>query len=338
MNPYYEPGAVNPLTRARAAILNAEFEKIGLAFDELHTDLNDFGTATSASPILIGVGTKTFDITGGHFIQIGQQIAIVSTALPVTHYMVGIVTDYDSDTGEAEAEISQSAGAGTLADWSISITPRGFFTAIQGLTGVQTVPQIKAGLDITDVTSALFNLKSPLASPAFTGVPTAPSATRDTATTQIATTAFVRANTDWTQIATANAAGLLAVTFSSIPTHYRDLLIVGEGVYTTGSVGAGFSISSDGVTFSAAGQVTSTSTSSGNPTVLSAMFHAARLTVAPIVSGALASGGSTEQATGSEVATQPINQRRSVGGISAIRAFVNSGTHTAGTYTLYGSR
>lgn len=334
MNPYYEPGTVNPLTRARAAILNAEFEKLGLAFDELHTDLNDFGTATSASPILIGVGTKTFDITGGHFIQIGQQIAIVSTALPVTHYMVGIVTDYDSDTGEAEAEISQSAGAGTLADWSISITPRGFFTAIQGLTGVQTVPQIKDGLDIAAVTSALFNLKSPLASPAFTGVPTAPSATRDTATTQIATTAFVRANSDWTQIATANAAGLNAVTFSSIPTHYRELLIVGEGLYTPGAVGAAILISSDGVTFSTGGVIHQTSTSAGSPSYMSGLFHAARLPVAPVSSGSLPNAGN--QATGQSVTDQPINQRRSVGGISAIRAILNSGNHTGGTYTLYG--
>lgn len=38
---------------------------------------------------------------------------------------------------------------------------------------------------------ALLNLKAPLANPALTGVPTAPTATARTSTTQIATTAFV---------------------------------------------------------------------------------------------------------------------------------------------------
>lgn len=46
--------------------------------------------------------------------------------------------------------------------------------------------------DQTDLNSAL-NAKAPLASPTFTGVPAAPTATGGTNTTQVATTAFVQA-------------------------------------------------------------------------------------------------------------------------------------------------
>ena len=45
----------------------------------------------------------------------------------------------------------------------------------------------------TDLNTAL-GLKAPLASPALTGTPTAPTAAQGTNTTQIATTAFVQAN------------------------------------------------------------------------------------------------------------------------------------------------
>ena len=49
-----------------------------------------------------------------------------------------------------------------------------------------------AGRSITDGANAITSLASPFASPAFTGVPTAPTATLGTSTTQIATTAFVQ--------------------------------------------------------------------------------------------------------------------------------------------------
>lgn len=58
-----------------------------------------------------------------------------------------------------------------------------------------------AGYGITDAytkteTDGLLDLKAPLASPTFTGTPTAPTATAGTNTTQVATTAFVKAACD----------------------------------------------------------------------------------------------------------------------------------------------
>lgn len=55
--------------------------------------------------------------------------------------------------------------------------------------------QLKANADAIVSNDADIALKAPLASPALTGTPTAPTATSDTDTTQIATTAFVQAVT-----------------------------------------------------------------------------------------------------------------------------------------------
>lgn len=63
-------------------------------------------------------------------------------------------------------------------------------------TGVPAAPTATAGTNTTQLATTAFvttadNLKAPLASPALTGTPTAPTATAGTSTTQLATTAFV---------------------------------------------------------------------------------------------------------------------------------------------------
>lgn len=333
-NPYYESGSVNALSRARASIVNAEFGKIELAFDGLHESLNDFGTATSASAITLGTGVKALTIVGGHFIQVGQQVAVSSAVMPITHYMIGVVTDYDTGTGEAEVTVSNFEGTGTLSNWVVSITPRGFFTAIQGLTGVQTMDAIKAGLDLAGVTSALVASLAPLASPALTNTPTAPTASRSDDTTQLATTAYVQSNVGWTQIATANASGLSQVTFTSIPNHYKNLLVVGDPIGADAATPLLFDISSDGVNFG------SSELSNLSETLVdsAAMWlpHA-RGTVAPVLVGLGQTVGSSQLFTTPGSYTSTL--RRCSGGIFAIRAKVGSPRvfKIGSTFVLYGN-
>lgn len=68
--------------------------------------------------------------------------------------------------------------------------------ASPALTGTPTAPTAGAGTSTTQLATTAFvttadNLKAPLASPALTGTPTAPTAVAGTNTTQVATTAFV---------------------------------------------------------------------------------------------------------------------------------------------------
>lgn len=334
MNPYYTPGSVTKHTTARAATMNAEFAKVGAGFDALHGSLMDFGRATSSTTLTIGGGEQELVIESGHFIQVGQAIIIASAALPETHYMGGIVTAYDPETGETTVNVTEYSGAGALSNWEIAITVRGAATRILEFPGSVALATLKAAMDLGDVTNAGFAAKAPLSSPALTDTPTAPTAAKATSTTQIATTAFVQANTEWTQIAQADAAGLNAVTFSSIPTHYKDLLLRGNGISTSSSVGVTIHVSSDGIGFGVGRTLGGTSTSAGAPTRLSVVFSAARGNIGPVSSG-LANGGSSPNLT-SWTGDTPANLWHCIGGIFAVRAILNSGNHTTGTYTLLG--
>jgi len=61
-------------------------------------------------------------------------------------------------------------------------------------TGIPTAPTASAGTNTTQIaTTAFVQTKANLASPTFTGTPAAPTAAAATNTTQIATTAFVQA-------------------------------------------------------------------------------------------------------------------------------------------------
>ena len=62
------------------------------------------------------------------------------------------------------------------------------------VTGVPTIPTASAGTNTTQAASTAF-VQGEKASPTFTGTPTAPTASAGTNTTQIATTAFVETAT-----------------------------------------------------------------------------------------------------------------------------------------------
>lgn len=83
-------------------------------------------------------------------------------------------------------------------------------------TGVPTAPTATFGTNTTQLATTAFvaaesATKAPLVSPALTGVPTAPTATLGTNTTQIATTAFVAAES-------ATKASLVSPAFTGTPT------------------------------------------------------------------------------------------------------------------------
>lgn len=91
-----------------------------------------------------------------------------------------------------EATIGSGGGSG------------GAVTSVAGKTGVVTLVKADVGLSSVDNTAdsakpvstaqlTALNAKAPLASPALTGVPTVPTAATGTNTTQVASTAFVRA-------------------------------------------------------------------------------------------------------------------------------------------------
>jgi hypothetical protein len=213
---------------------------------------------TSASSVLIGTGAKTFTTQSGKSWQAGQWLNIASDA-DEANFMNGFVTSYSGTT--LIMSIDNIGGAGTFADWVISLSGTQGATGATGQTGdtgpagadgevagpasavignlaafgavdgntltdsgyapidedsmatdsatrLPSQQSVKAYVDaaiaavLSGVSSAFdtlaeiateLALKATIASPTFTGTPAAPTAATGTNTTQIATTAYVKA-------------------------------------------------------------------------------------------------------------------------------------------------
>jgi len=117
------------------------------------------------------------DITG-----LGTMAAQSASSVAITGGSITGITDL----AVADGGTGASTGAGALSNF--------------GLTA--SVAELNFVAGVTSAIQTQLDAKAPLASPALTGTPTAPTATVGTNTTQIATTAFVLAN--GTAVTTAN--------------------------------------------------------------------------------------------------------------------------------------
>jgi Collagen triple helix repeat (20 copies) len=177
--------------------------------------------ATSTTNLLIGVGNKTLTTQSGLAYLPGARIRVVSNSNSV-NWMEGTVTSYGGTTLSFNAD--RFSGTGNPVDWNINIAgvpgdtgPAGSTgppgpQGIQGIQGVAGPPGAGGPGSATPLqdgtaqvgTAVLFSRedhrhptdtsRAPLNSPAFTGVPTVPTAAPGTNTTQAASTAFVIAN------------------------------------------------------------------------------------------------------------------------------------------------
>jgi hypothetical protein len=142
-------------------------------------------STTSTTSRTIGTGSMSFTMADQLPLIAGNYVMIPSQANPTTNWMWGQVT---SRVGLVlTVSVQLTAGAGTFADWAIQLSsPRGPTGATGGVSSVNTFTGAVT-LGVANISGA-----APLASPALTGTPTAPTATGGTNTTQIATTAFVQ--------------------------------------------------------------------------------------------------------------------------------------------------
>lgn len=104
----------------------------------------------------------------------------------------GIVVDHTNSNGTGFNYVGQNNGTNTF-----TVSKAGVITAAAGSNSNEVV--VKSQLD----------LKANIDSPVFTGIPTAPTASLGTNTTQLATTAFVLANAGTTQPVSATVSGVV---------------------------------------------------------------------------------------------------------------------------------
>lgn len=91
---------------------------------------------TSTTSLAVGTGSKSLTTQTGKNFQIGQSVRIASTASPA-NYMDGQVTSYTSGTGALVVNVTAVGGTGTLAAWTISLSPGAGSYAT--LTGAETL-------------------------------------------------------------------------------------------------------------------------------------------------------------------------------------------------------
>jgi len=157
------------------------------------------GTVTEGTPLsIVNSGTATaavFDFV----IPAGGGGGGVTPPFPIS-YTTGLQTaldgkqPLDADLTAIATLTTTSYGRGllTLADVGALKTS---LTLAKGDVGLGNVDNTSdAAKPVSTAQQTALNLKANLASPTFTGTPTAPTASNGTNTTQIATTAFVLAN------------------------------------------------------------------------------------------------------------------------------------------------
>jgi len=131
-------------------------------------------------------GSVSFDGTG--------DVSITSTVVDDSHNH--IIANVDGLQTAIDGKQSTITGAATTITDSNLTVSRAVVSDTSGKVGVSTVTSTELGY-VSGVTSAIqtqLGTKAPLASPALTGTPTAPTATAGDNTTKVATTAYVLAN------------------------------------------------------------------------------------------------------------------------------------------------
>jgi len=171
---------VNSDINATAAI---DWTKLAISSTVDATELGYVNGVTSA--IQTQIDTKLSSATAAStYAPLASPTFTGTVTLPTGTITTGMI----ADGAVATADIADVAvSTAKIADSAVTSAKIADLTIVDGdISASAAIAQSK----ISGLTSAL-DLKAPLSSPALTGVPTAPTATAGTNTTQVATTAFV---------------------------------------------------------------------------------------------------------------------------------------------------
>lgn len=187
---------------ANAADLTVAQTKTALALDNVDntSDVNKPVSSAMTTQLNLKVNSSLIGAASG-IVPLDSGSKIPTTYLPALAIsdtfvvanqaamlaLTAEVGDIAIRTDTNETYILQTAGASTLGNWQKILSPTAAVSSVFGRTGAVTATSGDYG--VAQVTGA-----APLASPTFTGVPAAPTASVATNTTQLATTAFVQTN------------------------------------------------------------------------------------------------------------------------------------------------
>lgn len=177
---------------------------LGMVYSDIYSSPALTGTPTAPTA---AVGTNTTQIATAAFVQAAVAVLAATLGALATKSVVGNGDIADgavngakiADGAVTNAKLAQMAaatikgrGAGAAGD-PVDLTATEA-RALLALDQVDNTPD--ATKPVSAPQQAALDAKAPLASPALTGTPTAPTAAAGTSTGQLATTAFVRAAAD----------------------------------------------------------------------------------------------------------------------------------------------
>ncbi|WP_297429062.1 hypothetical protein [Clostridium sp.] len=153
--------------------------------------ISDAGTAASKNIGTASGNVPVLDLNGKLDTNVLPGLALTTTNVVASQTAMLALTAEPGDlavrTDLNKTFVLKTAGASTLANWQELLTPTDSVTSVAGKTGAVTLTSSDVGLgNVTNESKATM-----LTNAALTGVPTAPTASIGTNTTQIATTAFV---------------------------------------------------------------------------------------------------------------------------------------------------
>jgi microcystin-dependent protein len=169
------------------AYASATYDTSSTVTSKINTALSSYDTTSTVNGKLVTtlatVDTKISTALGSYDTTSTVNGKLVTTLATVDTKIATALTSYDT-----------SAGVTTKINTAISDVVGSAPAALNTLKELGDALGNDANYASTITTS--LSLKAPLASPALTGTPTAPTATASTRTTQIATTAYVQTNLD----------------------------------------------------------------------------------------------------------------------------------------------
>jgi len=181
------------------------------------TDADTGAEVTANFAVFVEQGTVNadsgFTLTNNGAVTIGTTALVFTQFTGLGQIIAGTGLDKTGNTLDIDSTVVTLTGTQTLTNKTLTSpvinTPTGITKSDVGLANVDNTSD--ANKPVSTAAQTALDLKAPLASPALTGTPTAPTAAADTNTTQIATTAFAKAEADAAQSAAeATAASALS--------------------------------------------------------------------------------------------------------------------------------
>ena len=186
--------AVDQLTSVALARLNDTFTPVVNEAIERLASVGALFSADSESEITIGAGPRTFllsaDTRTGYVLT---DYVAIRPAGDGSRGMIAATTSYDRATGLLDVNVVQTVGAGTFDAWELRVTSAPDLEHSTRTDNPHQTTAAQVGAYTTAETDTALALKAPLASPALTGNPTAPTQAAGNNSSSLATTAFVQA-------------------------------------------------------------------------------------------------------------------------------------------------